>query len=470
MLSGQQTLGAINEALADLKRDEAEINARVEKSGRLLADLTTQEMKAYRELARFRLENSTLETVSTRLNDAQKSVSELLETRNKQMRRMKKRRDALEAECKALEAQRAQALEKQRVLNERFEDVVGQAEEELSSNTDFVARREEARRLAKTAAAAKDKAAQAKADRDAKGKDYENDALFMYLWERDFGTSSYNCTGVIRSLDRWVAKLVGFKDARANYAMLTEIPLRLSAHAQDCAEMAEKAEAGLEQTLALAVTRIAGEDLAALIDATDVQINDLTTRLEALEDEQDTLQAEESKFALGKDPQFLQAEDFLSEALKSADLRQLLRDALSTPSPDDEKIVRRLQDIEDQQLRLSTEMRQERELLRDVSRRKAEIERVARDFRRKQYDAGGSSFNNSGLGSVLLGELIKGAISGADYMAQANKSHRRPQTRRRHSSVAGGPFGEASSDSFGGGGFSSGESFGGGGFETGDRF
>lgn len=78
---------------------------------------------------------------------------------------------------------------------------------------------------------AAEKAAQAEADRAEKRKPYEADPLFMYLWRRRFGTDDYRAGGLVRYLDRKVAHLIGFENARVNYAMLMELPERLREHA-----------------------------------------------------------------------------------------------------------------------------------------------------------------------------------------------------------------------------------------------
>ena len=107
---------------------------------------------------------------------------------------------------------------------------------------------------------------------------------------------------------------------------------------------------------------------------------------------------------------------------------------------------------------------------------------MTRQFRQKRYDTWDSTFDNDSLTGVLLGELAKGALSGADYWAKAEKSRKR---RKRHGGDIGFPGGiglpgsmggsgggsrGGSGGGFGGGGFGSGGSFGGGGFKTGDTF
>jgi hypothetical protein len=48
-------------------------------------------------------------------------------------------------------------------------------------------------------------------------------------------------------LDEWVAGLVHYTDARANYALLTEIPVRLRAHAEGVRKHVAEAKAALDE-------------------------------------------------------------------------------------------------------------------------------------------------------------------------------------------------------------------------------
>ena len=52
------------------------------------------------------------------------------------------------------------------------------------------------------------------------------------LWRRRFGTGDYKASGLVRSLDRKVAHLIGYEDARVNYAILMALPERLREHAE----------------------------------------------------------------------------------------------------------------------------------------------------------------------------------------------------------------------------------------------
>src|SRR5690606_40366105 len=112
----------------------------------------------------------------------------------------------------------------------------------LDSNPAFQARRKGLAALAEIEAQSLRKTEQAEADREQKGRPYRDDPLFMYLWEAGYGTSGYRANNLVAWLDGKVAALIGFPEARPNFSMLNEIPLRLREHADRQQANAKEAE------------------------------------------------------------------------------------------------------------------------------------------------------------------------------------------------------------------------------------
>src|SRR5690606_7170599 len=81
----------------------------------------------------------------------------------------------------------------------------------------------------------------AEADRIEKGEPYEADPVFVYLWDRGYGTSRYRAAPLARTLDGWAARAAGYETLRRNYVLLTELPVRLAEHAKRRRENAESA-------------------------------------------------------------------------------------------------------------------------------------------------------------------------------------------------------------------------------------
>src|SRR5690606_13717072 len=101
----------------------------------------------------------------------------------------------------------------------------------------------------------------------------------MYLWRRRYGTSEYVGGGLTRWLDGKVARLIGYADARANYARLSELPVRLREHAERVGaradeELARLAELDEQGRAAAGVPALEQEhdDLAAQVAEVDEEI------------------------------------------------------------------------------------------------------------------------------------------------------------------------------------------------------
>lgn len=484
MLTGRQTLGTIEQSLGDLRREEAELSKRIERSTRAVTDLQERQSEAYRDLARFRLDTDAAGTLNTRLDSAAREARRLLDKRiddykvlTEQLRQHETGRNQHHKRRQELDAARDAA-------ENQMDDLMEAVDSRLENDSSYLAQREKAERALATAEAAAEKARTSGQDRELKGKSYQADPLFVYLWQRGYGTPQYAFRGLTRSLDRWVAGLIRYDDARANYAMLTGIPERMARHAERCADIAALEEEKLAEFSQNAMTDAAGTDLVGAIESYSEEIDQIDSELEKLDRQIETLSGALSDLSSGEDTDFKKAEAHLSESLKSDDLKELWSAALDTPSPEDEKIVQRIEDFRDRVEQVAREIRQDRELLRDVGRRRAELADVITRFRSKGYGGWDSTFSDDKLTTVLLGELVKGAITGADYWSRAERSHRRRKPRGRKVAFPHGTglprsmggFGKSGrrssrrSGRFGGGGFKGGGSFGGGGFKTGDQF
>ncbi|WP_430511793.1 hypothetical protein [Pannonibacter phragmitetus] len=479
MLSGRQTLSAIEQALADLRREETELAHRIERATRSISSLSEKMSEGFKDLAKFRMETEQADNLGADLEGAARTARQLLERRNADLTR-------LAEEVRIKESQRAEQMRERDKISaaraailEKIDALEGALVQALAADEAHKELKAEAEQAARTATAASDKALQAEADREEKGKAYENDPLFMYLWQRGFGTTGYNHSGLVRSLDRWVASLIRFETARPNYAMLTEIPVRLTAHAARYSELANQAADAVAASERQTLARLAGRDLEGeAIELQDALLQ-LDSRIEADEAELAPLQARLQTFTDGEDEGYQAAAAELAKALQREDLHTLLRKAIDTPSREDDSIVRALQNVEAQIEDLNREIRQDKELQRDISRRRDELTKVSRQFRQNGYDDYGSSFKDDSLTTILLGELVKGAISGADYWTRARKAHVQQNTGSRSSgrSSFGGGFsgqGLGGGSSRGSGGFRTGSSGSvmsqGGGFRTGKTF
>lgn len=356
------------------------------RSEQIAGEIASAEHRALRMIAKSR---TALESLTTRISAAQTARAET-------------------------EAERHQKAEEVALILGQLEELQADVEPKVRGSAEWITQKELLDRARHIFEAADAKAAQAEADRAAKGKPYEDDSLFMYLWSRGFGTPQCGSGFFVRFFDEKVARLIGFYAARPNYAMLKEIPLRLRAHAERCrAELGaerqklEKIEkAGLEAAGAEAFEEKLRAAQAALATADD--------RLKSADATLRTLDAERDR-ALKNDVQSAttRAIDILSDADSNESIRELYRKAAMTRAIEDDVAV---QEIEANDRNIAAGERQRAELIakaRQLAQRRSEIEAERAKFYRRGYDNPMGQFNNENAIADVLGGILKGVVQGA---------------------------------------------------------
>lgn len=476
MISGRQALATIEDAVARLRADENGLDSALRSATETAARLRTERMEAFRELARVRLDALSRETVVGELDAAERRALDLLAERRRSFDQLSSERLAAEEGVRRAETERHARAEALEDALEALGALRASSEAKIHANPEWAAQRQRIDAAIHVAEEAEKKAAQAEADREAKGKPYEADPLFMYLWRRRFGTGEYVSRGFVRYIDRKVARLVGYDKARANYVMLNEIPQRLREHAERV-----KAEIGAEQMRLAAVERAemaqaGGEDVAARAGQAKIALAEAEGRLASKRHALADLDAAHDRMAEGEtDDAYRQAVDLLAAADSRQDLQELYREAARTPTPQDEAIVRRIEQTETAIGRTEQDIGKVRQQLRQIAQRRTEIERERDNFRRRGYDNPGGSFGNDQVLGQVLGGILGGVISSSvlgGVLNQGFQQRQSPWDQDYGGGGAAGPWGDITGGLWGGGGDagSFGGSSGGDGFTTGDTF
>ncbi|WP_395665379.1 hypothetical protein [Methylocella sp.] len=302
----------------------------------------------------------------------------------------------------------------------------------------WIAARERLEQTQRTLEAAERKAASAEADRAEKGKPYEDDPLFIYLFRRGFGTSAYRAGSLARFFDGKVARFIGYDAARANYQLLNEIPPRLREHAERQKQLLAQAR---EQLAGVEKAGLEAAGLGPLIDEArraQAGLADTDRRLSGADAVLAKLDAEQDK-ALAARAQEAEAEAvrLVADADSRASVAELYRKAAMTMSAADDALVRR---IEAGDKTLAAAERAHLELVgraRALARRRHEIEAQRAGFRRRGYDNPMGRFSNEGAIADALGGFLKGAITGA-VLGQVFQQGYQERDRRADSSFGGG--------------------------------
>ena len=446
MFTGRDGLHSLDAALRKLRADETDLTRQLERATARKRALGEDYAARVKELAQFRLDRLASDALAKDLDAADGQARELVERRQEAMREAEARLGQGRQALDAIEAQRETQANALEAVSEDVDEAAAELQEQLAKDPDHAARLKAVEAAQAVAARAAEKTGLAEQDRVEKGKPYEGDALFAYLWARGYGTASYRAGPVARLLDAWVARLCGYQAARPSYAMLLEIPKRLAEHA---ARMQEKVDAAVA---ALRTLEEAAREKSPL-PALDARLAEARAGIEALDAEiaeakaeLGTAQADLDRYHAEEDELSDRALDLMVAALETQEIQDLRRSARETPQPNDERIVRDLARLDTELERAEEDRLRARDFLYAAQRRREELEDMRVEYRRRHYDDYGSVFEDDQLFGSLLEEFLRGLVSGATYWGRLERGrHHRPRRSRKDFGSAGfglpGPIG-----------------------------
>ncbi len=467
MLNGIQVLGSIDQALQQAVRESEVLGREVSHLTDRLLKLRDDEAQTYRELARLRLSTTDGSQLVGKLSYADQQLKRLIDQRRHSAQEIESALQALRARLDGFRSERDQA---QRQVEERAALALAAEQAvraELEKKPEYAQLKKAAEAAVQTARFASQKTSIAENDRITKGKPYENDPLFMYLWRRGYGTSEYRANPGSRMFDAWVARHAAFAQSRPNYAMLQEIPRRLSQHAAQLKDIAEREKTAFEQMEQAALN--AGESgvLRRELEQARASLDHLEDQVEAMEQDISRLNERKNILARGEDEPTQQAFKVLEEALRRTHIRELWEAALGTPFEEDDAAVRRLEALHAELKQVQSALETQKTIQVAQQGRLRELETVRSEYRRGGYGQDAWDFRSSDLLSVLLGEMLRGAIT-RDVFWDNMRRHQRPLPGPFDSPISGGTLGWPEDT---GGGFMGGSGgFGDNDFRTGGGF
>ncbi len=472
MIPGRQPLASIESEVDSERKAIEELDRRVAEGSARLMEVGKAQTAAYRELAQLRVGSLASGTVTETLDAAEQRVSALLRSRDAAI-------EALADELRSAQEGRA-ALEAQRASQARALDQAAAAvdaaeartQERLSAEPTYRSQLDRAEKLDRIAKHAEEKATRSEQELDEKGRVYREDPLFMYLWNRHFGTSDYRAAPLFRWLDGKVALLARYTEARPDYARLLEIPVRLREHAT---ASRRGADVELDALAELDRKSRAADGIPALesIAAEEARrLEALDRELEQRAAEVQTLLDRRQQFAAGEDDAYREAIDVLAAGLRTEQLQALRQETLATPFPEDDVAIGRLIDLQQEQHRLETAAQELTAALQQHRDRLRQLESLGSEFKRRQYDLPGHGFQDGALVATVLANVIGGMLS-RDALWRVLEQQRRYAPPRSNPTFGSGGFGRGSPwagghGPRGGGGHGGGGH--GGGFRTGGKF
>ncbi len=487
MISGRQALGSIDQTLSQAHKQIADMESGITEASEQLLALRTAKAGDYRDLARVRVERLADPELVEQIDHAEQQVMVLLAERSEAIASLQQEIN----DAQRLREQHEAERQHQAVQLDGAVGVVDEAEAKtqarLDADADYRTQRERAEKAERRALHAAEKAGRSEEERQQKGEAYRQDPLFTYLWERRFGLPEYRASGLTRWLDGKVSRLIVFADARANFSRLNEIPLRLREHADHLRTLADAEFLKLRKLDEAAREADGIPALEVRVAREQVVLDEIDERIRLDEQNDQALLNKKAEYAAGEDEYTGRAVEFMANEFRRDDLNELRREALDTPYPEDDMIVSRMLQREDEQEQLKSSVAALKASREQQQKRLLELESLRTQFKRSRYDRAGSVFNNDSTIGILLGQFLAGLLDSRMIWKVLQEQHRyRP--RRSDPGFGSGGFGRGTvwkggvgdledivagmgRGGFGrrGGGSSSG-SHGGGGFRTGGGF
>jgi hypothetical protein len=421
-IRGPEALASLDEAMRDIRREEEDITKRLARSAEKVGKIKETEAELFRQLAQLRLDPAVQGELDGRISAAEGKARDMLKAHAKDLGKAEKDIAEHDAALAGLTAGRTEALRVFEGHQTELKALAARLGATIAKEPAFAAKRSQASELAAIAAQSMRKTEQAEADREAKGKPYRDDPLFMYLWEAGYGTASYRANNFTRYLDGLVANLVGFHKARPNFAMLNEIPLRLREHAERQIENAKAAEAELDALETAAIDNAGGKPMREAMEAAQQKIDALDAEIVAAEDRRDETAKTLTMLSQGGNPAFEGALTELATALCREDIQTLLAEARRTRTGQDDTIVAQIDDARARAKEEEGETRELNERLKTLAARRRELEDIQWEFKKQRFDDPRSTFREDKLVGDLLNDFLRGGISAASYWDQWQRS------------------------------------------------
>jgi hypothetical protein len=385
LITGLEALHRLDQ-LAARSRDEFEISVQAAEAGRgRRAQLSRLKADAYAQLAKMRLAGLKAGDVE-RISTAEKRALDLLDKHAQHVAKLEADAANAAAALSDLEARRRIAEAEVEATHDAYEHQVEQTEERIKSDTTYLGLTgalENARAIAQRASM---KCDLAKTDREEKGRPYEADPLFQYLWKRKFRTSGYRAGNITRMLDGWVAKVSGYDAAHLNFARLTELPDRLAEHVAQMNADAETAVQAIEAFEAEALRRDGADMLADRLKAAKAALGAVDAELAAAEERHGALRKAREAAATGDDGPEADARRELEAALAATSIPDLRVLAAETTTPDDDKVVDALVKLRTEELQVEIGWRKEDAVPTRRRNRTEALESARRNFRAAGLD------------------------------------------------------------------------------------
>ncbi|MFO0951154.1 MAG: hypothetical protein U0835_08380 [Isosphaeraceae bacterium] len=407
---GSVVLQALQGSLQQAESAAAQAAAEAETLEGQARELLNRRGEALLELARHFLPEISRPAIEATFAGIRNDLSAILARKEKHAAGL---RDAIASAEREAREHDAQIDDVTRRLNEKValrERLETQVAETLKGHADFQERSKLALQAEEQLHRNEQRVGEMQTEAAEKLPHYQKSRLFRYLHARKFGTPDYQSTGLIRSLDRWVAKLIDYEDARNGYEFLIKAPELVSAEVSrrrdlfnDLMKQVEAIQKEEADRAGLTTVLQEGDALGTTRDRLVTEGEAIRQRAQGLRDELATLDRTENAF-------YTEAIERFRSFLGETKLALLERKARETPEQADDQLVAELVELDQRMTDLqghSQDLAARREA---VEQTRQGIDQVVRRFRQSNYDSQRSYFEDGFDAGRLLGRFADGMV------------------------------------------------------------
>jgi hypothetical protein len=223
---------------------------------------------------------------------------------------------------------------------------------------------------------------------------FEKSRLFRYLFDRRFGTPLYAHRGLTRSLDRWVARLIGYSNARVGYEFLKRTP-------QLVQEEVTRRRAAFDELMghveALQKQRADALGLTAVLDAgraLGVERDALVSRRQVAQGQIGSIERELTSLEGTQNRYYQEAIERFRDHLSKSSTAALAERAKLTPEPRDDALVAAVRESDEAIGSLESERQELSGRVGAIDHTRVELEQLVQRFRAKNFDSARSYFTD----------------------------------------------------------------------------
>lgn len=266
---------------------------------------------------------------------------------------------------------------------------------------------------------------------------YQASRLFQYLYERKFGTLEYKAGEWTGSIDAWVARLIGYNDAKNGYEYLIKTPKLVG---DEVARRRDQFNALMQQVEAIQHAEAEKTGLTQVLregDALGDERDRLVQVIEQVRQGAEGLQRELANLAATQNQFYAEAIERFRGFLGETKLALLQKRARETPEPDDDAVVADLASLD-------REIQEIQPKLADIDDRRQVAERlqqgldlVVRRYRQANFDSQRSYFPGN-FHIRMLVDRFRGGLLDTDMLWEEIRASQQFRPHWVESSVAGG--------------------------------